>query len=247
VLAVATNVTGERQNPPDGDGAGLDSVLHALRALCPSVSAPSCCTWVCSAVVGDVRRRRRGAPGGLAGAGPDLDGSALEFSDLEFPDLEFEAVLVRRLAHRYLKVVADARAGRAVPRAWQLLFDPPPVSPTRLALAGVGTLLDYDLTVALVGACTVLGRAPSSKERDAHGRVATVLGTCIRELVRRGGDPTEMAAAARLDSATTRDTAWQRAERMWTLRGRPVEAEAERDALDRTVHADATRLLRRAP
>jgi len=133
-----SNVTGERQNPPDGDGAELDSVLHALRALCPSVTAPSCCTWVCSAVVGDVRRRRRGAPGGLAGAGPDLDGSVLEFPDLEFPDLEFEAVLVRRLAHRYLKVVADARAGRAVPRAWQLLFDPPPVSPTRLALAGVG-------------------------------------------------------------------------------------------------------------
>jgi uncharacterized protein DUF5995 len=240
-LAVATNVTGERQHP-DPDSAGLDAALHALRALCPSMCAPSCCTWVCSTAVGDVRRRRRGAPG-AGGVGPDPAGAHPEVTALEFPDLEFEAVVVRRLAHRYLKVVADAQAGRPVPRAWRVLVDPPPVPPTRLALAGVGTLLGYDLPLALVGACTVLGRTPSGRERDAHGRVATVLGTCIRELVRRAGDPAETAAAARLDGPAARDAAWRRAEHLWTLRGRPAEAEAERDALDRAVRAAAARLL----
>ena len=243
-LAVATNITGERHDPADPDGNGLDGVLHALRALCPSVCAPSCCTWACSTVVGDVRRRRGAALVDVAVLElPDPELPDLEFPDLEFPDLEFEAVLVRRLAHRYLKVVADAQARRPVPRTWQLLLEPPPVRPPRLALAGVGTLIDYDLTLALVGACTVLGRTPGSRERDAHARVAEVLGTCLRELMRRTGDAVEQAAAGGLDGPAPRGAAWRRAEHLWTLRGRPAEAEAEAEALDRAVHAHTAHLL----
>ncbi len=207
-------------------GGGLEGVLRALTALHPAVlagpDAPSSCTWVCRVVVGHVHERR---------------GSAAE------PDLEFEAVLVRRLAARYLKVVADAAAGRPVARSWEPLLALPSASPARIALAGVGTLLHYDLTLAFAGACTVLGRDPGPQERAAHTRVATVLGTCVRELVRRAGDPAETAAAGRLDSPQTRTAALRRAEHLWVLRGCPAEAEEERDALDREVRADVGRLL----
>jgi hypothetical protein len=178
--------------------------------------------------VGDVRDRHLGA-------------SAL--ADALEPDAEFEQVLARRFAGRYLRVVADGAEGRPVPRVWQLLLDPPPVRPARLALAGVGALLMYDLTIAFVGACTVLGRGPGRHERDVHRRAAALLGACGRELVRGSGDPAERAAAAFLDSPAARDAAWARAEHLWTLRGRPAEAEQERETLDREVRADAVRTL----
>ncbi len=214
----------ERYDRPGG--SGLEGVLRALTALHPAVlagpGAPSSCTWVCRVVVGHVQERR-----GCAGE----------------PDLEFEAVLVRRLADRYLRVVADAAAGRPVARSWEPLLALPSASPARIALAGVGTLLHYDLTLAFAGACTVLGRDPGPEERAAHTRVATVLGTCVRELVRRAGGSAETAAAGRLDSPQTRTAALRRAEHLWVLRGCPAEAEEERDALDREVRADVGRLL----
>jgi hypothetical protein len=214
----------ERYDRPGG--SGLEGVLRALTALHPAVlagpGAPSSCTWVCRVVVGHVQERR-----GCAGE----------------PDLEFEAVLVRRLADRYLRVVADAAAGRPVARSWEPLLALPSASPARIALAGVGTLLHYDLTLAFAGACTVLGRDPGPEERAAHTRVATVLGTCVRELVRRAGGSAETAAAGRLDSPQTRTAALRRAEHLWVLRGCPAEAEEERDALDREVRVDVGRLL----
>lgn len=208
--------------------SGLEGVLRALAALHPAVLAgpgvPSSCTWVCRVVVGHVHERRRGTAG---------------------PELEFEAVLVRRLANRYLKVVADAAAGRPIARSWGALVDLRSAAPARLVLAGVRTLLYYDLTQAFAGACTVLGRDPGPQERAAHTRVATVLGTCVRELVRRAGGSAETAAARQLDSPQTRTAALRRAEHLWVLRGCPAEAEEERDALDREVRADVGRLLAR--
>jgi hypothetical protein len=217
-VVVATNAVRER---PDRRGSGLEGVLEALGALDTGAGgAPACWTGVCRAVVGDVHGRSPGEP-----------------------DLEFETVLVRRLAHRYLAVVADAAAGRPVARAWHLLLDPPPASPARVALAGVATLLAYDLTLAFAGTCTVLGRAPGARERAAHARVAELLGSCGATLVRRVGDRAATVVAGRLDHPTTRDAARCRAERLWRLRGRPAEAEQERDALDREVHADALCVL----
>jgi hypothetical protein len=159
------------------------------------------------------------------------------------PELEFDAVLVRRLVHRYLKVVADAAAGRPVPRTWRLLLDPPAAPPPRLALAGVATLLGYDLTLAFASTCTVLGRAPGTRERAAHGRVAALVGARAGELVRLTGGPADVAAAARLDTRARHEAARRRGECLWTLRGRPVEAAAERDALDTETHAAALRQL----
>jgi xanthosine utilization system XapX-like protein len=218
VVAVATNAVRDR---PDRRGTGLEGVLEALGARCPGPEgAPGCWAWVCRAVVGDVHGRPPGEP-----------------------DLEFETVLVRRLAHRHLAVVADAAAGRPVPRAWHLLHEPPPAPPVRLALAGVATLLAYDLTLAFAGTCTVLGRSPGAGERDAHTRVAELLGACGRTLARRVGDRAAAVTAVRLDGPATRAAAGCRAERLWRLRGRPAEAEQERDALDREAHADALRVL----
>ena len=226
----------ERHAPPEPAGTGLESLLHALVALrpggCPdgpgAPRAPVCCTWVCGTVVGDVHDRV-------------LDASSAG------PGLEFETVLVRRLGWRYLRVVTDAAADRPVPRIWQLLLDPPPASPARLALAGVGTLLDHDLTLAFASTCTVLGRDPGPRERAAHGRIAALLSACGDRLVRRTGGPDDIALAAHLGGPARHEAARRRAESLWTLRGRPAEAAAERDALDREVHAAALRLLAGAP
>jgi hypothetical protein len=107
----------------------------------------------------------------------------------------------------------------------------------------VATLLAYDLTLAFAGTCTVLGRSPGAGERDAHTRVAELLGACGRTLARRVGDRAAAVTAVRLDGPATRAAAGCRAERLWRLRGRPAEAEQERDALDREAHADALRVL----
>lgn len=218
---VVMDVVGERAGRPDGTGP--DGVLYALRALCPRVG-PVCCAGACPVVRGDARRREP----------PDV-------ADLRFPDLEFEAVVVHRLARRSVRAVADARSGRPAPRVWRFLADAPPAPPPRLALAGAATLLGYDLPLAVVGACTVLGRPPGVRERDAHDRIAATLGDCLRELIRCVDDPDRRPAALRLAGAG--DGAWRRAEHLWRLRGRPTAAEDERDTLDRLMHAEAARLL----
>jgi hypothetical protein len=107
----------------------------------------------------------------------------------------------------------------------------------------VGTLLGYDLTLAFASTCTLLGRDPGAPERAAHGRIAALLGGRARELACHTGGPSDVAAAARLDGPGRREAARRRAECLWTLRGRPTEAEAERDALDQEAHAAALRQL----
>jgi hypothetical protein len=239
-VAVATNAAGEWQDHPDPGSTGLDGTLRALRALgagpCRTPGTPTCCTWLCSAVVGEVRAAGPSGPGAVSTADVGLPGNGE-------PDPEFDEVLVRRLAQRYLRVVADHAAGRPVPEVWDLLLAPPPARPARLALAGANTLLGYDLVLAVVGTCTVLGRTPGSRERDGHHRLAALLGARGLDVVRHSGDGAEVEAAAGLGSPAARAAAWRRAEHLWTLRGRPAEAEVARAALDLAVHTSAVDLL----
>lgn len=231
-VAVATRAVEERRNHPGRGAAGLDGVLRALRTpdlgACRTSGAASCGTWLCSAVVTDVR------DGGARGAVVSGEGE---------PDPEFEQVLVRRLAHRYLRVVADRVAGRPVPQAWGLVLASPTARPARLALAGAATLLGYDLVLAVVGTCTVLGRTPGVRERAGHHRVATLLAAHGLDMVRRSGDPVEVAAAAGLGAPAVLAAAWTRAAHLWTVRGRPAEAEAEQAALDLAVHRSVAEVL----
>jgi hypothetical protein len=239
-VAFATNAAGGRQDHPDPGSAGLDGVLRALRALgagpCRTPGAPTCCTWLCSVVVGEVRTAGPSGTGAVASSGAGQPGDAE-------PDPEFDEVLVRRLAQRYLRVVADHAAGRPVPEVWDLLLAPPPASAARLALAGVTTLLGYDLVLAVVGTCTVLGRTPGSREHGAHHRVAALLGARGLDLVGHSGGGAEVEAAVALGSPVARAAAWTSAEHLWALRGRPAEAEAARAALDLAVHTSVVDLL----
>jgi len=237
-VGVATRTVEERRHHPGRGAAGLDGVLRALRAPgpgpCRTSGAASCGTWLCSAVVTDVR------DGGSRGAVVSAEGEP----DPEFdPDPEFEAVLVRRLAHRYLRVVADRAAGRPVPQAWGLVLASPTARPARLALAGAATLLGYDLMLAVVGTCTVLGRTPGVRECAGHHRVAALLAAHGLDMVRRSGDPGEVAAAAGLGAPAVLAAAWARAAHLWTMRGRPAEAEAEHAALDLAVRTSIAQVL----
>jgi hypothetical protein len=237
-VAVATRAVEERQADPGAAVSGLDGVLRALQAVgagpCRTSGAVpsgpgSCGTWLCGAAVAEVR-----------------DGRGLRLGDLGSdpgPDPEFDEVVVRRLAHRHLRVVADHAAGLPVPRVWELLLTPPRARPARLALAVAVTLLGYDLTLAVVGACTVLGRTPGARERTGHHRLAALLAVHGLDLVRRAGDPDDVAAAVGLAAPEVLAGAWERVGCLWTLRGRPAEAEAGRIALDRAVHASAQQVL----
>jgi Family of unknown function (DUF5995) len=228
-LSVTANVGAQRRNGAGPGRHGLDGVLRALAAVHPDEGgAPTvlwCGAWMCRAVVGEVRARNADVVAADAGR-----------------DAEFEEVLVRRLAERHLRTVADHAAGAPVPLVWELLLDASPAPPPRLALAAGRALRDHDLALAFVGAATVLGRTPGPAECDGHQRVAALLGRCVRELAGRAGDP-GAAAVARFDDPAARRAAWQRAAHLWTLRGRPAEAENARRTLDREVRAEVARLL----
>jgi hypothetical protein len=127
----------------------------------------------------------------LAAGGDDLTAAVLE-------------ELVRR--HR------RACAGGAVPLAWQLADRAHPgPEPALTALVG------FDLPVAVVSACTLLGRPPGPVERArAEGlarRIAEGLG-------RFGSGP---------------QVPWVEVELLWALRGQPAAAEAGRADLDLRV------------
>ena len=227
-VAVAARAVGELPDSPGRGVSGLDGALRALRAVgpgpCRTSGAASCGTWLCGAVVGEVR-----------------DGGTRRYDDPEF-DPEFDEIVVRRLAHSYLRVVADHAAGLPVPRVWELLLASPRARPTRLAMAGTVALLGHDLTLAVVGACTVLGRTPGVRECAGHHRLATLLAAHGCDLV-RAFDPADLVGADGLAAPAVLTAAWDRVEHLWTLRGRPAEAEAERVALDLAVHASAVQVL----
>lgn len=147
---------------------------------------------------------------------------------------EVAATLTGELARRYLRAVRGRAAGAAVPRSWQVLFDHRDGSPLRMTLAGVHTVVAHDLAPAVVSTCTLLGRTPGPTERDAADRISAALADVVRAASRAVGDrdPDGAAAARGLELLLGRRDPWRHAELLWTLRGRPAEAEAERAALD---------------
>jgi hypothetical protein len=161
-------------------------------------------------------------------------------------DREFRAVLLEELARRYLRTVRGHARASEVPRVWQIVlgrWEGHTAGPARTALAGAYALVGHDLAPAVVSACTVLGRVPGRAE---HAVVQAVVGLIA--------DFAEGAAAC-ADAATrdharglvllcARGEAWRQAEHLWTVRGRPSEAEKERAALDWRAALVAEALLR---
>ncbi|WP_214369827.1 DUF5995 family protein [Pseudonocardia sp. H11422] len=155
-----------------------------------------------------------------------------------FVDPEFAAALDVQLMVRYLRAVRDDALGVAVARSWRVLFERRALSitPLRFALAGVNAQVNYDLAVALVSTCTVLGRSLGAVERQDYVTLTRVIAERLRRHARErlGGTPDGAIDddVAGLVGDVSGDATWRRAEHLWTLRGRPVETEGERACID---------------
>jgi hypothetical protein len=148
-------------------------------------------------------------------------------------DAEFRAALVAELARRYLRAVRAHARGSGAPRVWQVLlsrWEGGAGDPARTALAGAHALVCYDLPPAVVSACTLLGRSPGPVEQA----VVQELTGQITRLANEAGatDSRSDDDASGLALLLSRSECWRQAEHLWTLRGRPSEAEKERAALD---------------
>jgi hypothetical protein len=122
---------------------------------------------------------------------------------------ELTGAVAEELVRRHRRV----RAGGAVPLVWQLAGRPGPG-------AVLGALVGFDLPIAVVSACTLLGRPPGPVERDRAEQLARRIAEGL------GGDRPRVR--------------WADVELLWALRGRPAATEAARADLDLRV---ACRLL----
>jgi hypothetical protein len=161
---------------------------------------------------------------------------------------EVAAAVASELARRYLRVVRSHAAGAQVPHSWQVLlrwWEPGVSSPLRATLAGVAVLAGNDLPPAVVSTCTLLGHAPGPDESDAVDAVSVALADLVLDAVRAGGDadPDGAEAARGLLLLLARRESWRVARHLWSLRGRPAEAAAERSMLDRRTGAVVRALL----
>jgi hypothetical protein len=188
-----------------------------------------------------VGRLQAGADAGFHGHGAGPVGRLLTAvvagDDTGESDADFQAALLAELARRYLRAVRAHARGSGVPRVWQVVlgrWEGGGGDPARTALAGAHALVCYDLPPAVVSACTLLGRAP--------GRVEQAVVQAVTERIARlANEAAAITAAADIGSRDdarglalllSRSECWRQAEHLWTLRGRPSEAEKERAALD---------------
>ena len=184
-----------------------------------------------------LERRQRGADEGRpgAGAGPVnriLLGLVAPHHEVDAPGAGprrdgFRDALVVELVRRYLVAVAAHAHGRAAPRVWKAVLDAWAsglADARRIALAGAHAIVGHDLAPTVVSTCTLLGRHPGPAEREAVRVLAERVASWV------GADAHDDAHGPEL--VLTRTDAWRQVELLWTVRGRPSEAERERAALD---------------
>jgi hypothetical protein len=146
-------------------------------------------------------------------------------------DAEFRTELVAELARRYLRAVRAHAKGSGTPRVWQVLltrWEGGSGDPARTALAGAHALVSFDLPPAVVSVCTLLGRGPGPAEQA----VVQALTAQIARLANEAADAHSRDDASGLALLASRSETWRQAQHLWTMRGRPLEAEKERAALD---------------
>jgi len=168
-----------------------------------------------------------------------------------FADAEFVATLTVELARRYLRAVRGHARGTPVTRAWEVVLDrcdAPVRSPAPVALAGVNALLDHDLTLALVSTFTLLGRSPGAAERRDVEALTALIGDRLHDAAYPGcaGHADASDDECGLAFLLPHSESWWRAEHLWTLRGRPAAAEAERASIDRRASLVGRGLLAEA-
>jgi hypothetical protein len=191
-----------------------------------------------SGVVDAVAGLQEGADAGVRGHGAGPVGRLL--TAVAAPDdaaaqldTEFRAALVAELTRRYLRAVRAHGRGSGAPRVWQVLlsrWEGGTGDPARTALAGAHALVCFDLPPAVVSTCTLLGLSPGPVEQAVVQAVTAQIARLANEAA--ATDTQSRDDASGLALLLSRSECWRQAEHLWTLRGRPSEAEKERAALD---------------
>ncbi|TWF74468.1 hypothetical protein FHX44_11349 [Pseudonocardia hierapolitana] len=188
-------------------------------------------------VVEAVARLQERADAGVRGHGAGPVGRLLTAvavcDEAPAQDTEFRAVLVAELARRYLRAVRAHARGSGTPRVWHVLlgrWEGGSGDPARTTLAGAHALVCFDLPPAVVSACTLLGRGPGPVEQAVVQAVTAQIARLANEAA--ASDSRSDDDASGLALLLSRSECWRQAEHLWTLRGRPSEAEKERAAMD---------------
>lgn len=151
-----------------------------------------------------------------------------------FEDAGFMSALDVAFINLYLDALrADATGSGDPPRSWQALLESrsePRVCSIQFAVAGMNAHVNFDLSRAVVGACTSLGEAPDSGTRRAdYDRVNRILGAEMHKIRQhfqnRLEDWIDDHVLGQVDDAigrwsidAARDTAWASAELLWSIR-----------------------------
>jgi hypothetical protein len=150
------------------------------------------------------------------------------------PDVEFRTALVAELVRRYLRAVRAHARDKGVPRVWQVVlsrWEGGSGDVARTALAGAHALVCFDLPPAVVSVCTLLGRSPGPAEEAVVQAITSRIARLANEAAAAAGScPGDDASG--LSLLLSRSECWRQTQHLWTLRGRPSEAEKERAALD---------------
>ena len=164
-----------------------------------------------------------------------------------FRDPEFLSRLTVEFARRYFAAVRADAEGREPARSWRVLIDRRSdlsVGPMEFALAGANAHVNFDLAIAVVQACTVLGRTfPGPTEHADEQEIIAIFARRMCGLrddfehwLARGLDGTVVDRirddAGSLAVVLSRDSAWRRSESLWALRYRPAEFDEECAAID---------------
>jgi hypothetical protein len=164
-----------------------------------------------------------------------------------FTDPAWLAELDIQFARLYLSALRSSLSGQAAPACWQVLFNNRNQAATariQFALAGINAHINRDLPQAIAATCQVTGATP---DRGAtHYRDYTALNSTLDGLVESakrtlhvrllGGALPPVSqledTIAAWNVSAARESAWQNAEHLWTLRTFSLPESSFMDMLD---------------
>ena len=168
-----------------------------------------------------------------------------------FDDCDYLAHLDVVFANRYFDALrAYSTDPTSTPSSWDPLFEcreHAGIAPMQFAVAGVNAHVNFDLPMALVAVCEQMGRElGEGSQRNDYDRVNLVFADEMQTLRRHFESHFERwideQVLSHLENVlgnfsveAARDTAWDNAQVLWSLRGQDCPEHAFIDSLDRLV------------
>jgi Family of unknown function (DUF5995) len=193
-----------------------------------------------------------------------LDVTLQVYAELDngfYADRAFMTELDVNFANLYFDAVDKSNDVKAVPRAWQPLFErraDPGIEEIQFALAGMNAHINHDLPLAMVETCTDLDTAPDVDPHHADYQKVDVLLDAAEEAIRRSfEDQCERTLDRRLRAVanfvvnwginSARDLAWTNAQLLWVVRHENLARDLFLDSLTQATELAGRMLLVAVP